>query len=460
MTLKKIVLYIAVFLFFACNTKKNTSEFIMTEPFPVEKILAKGTLDISTFYNTTDYYVYKGITKGFQYDLAKDFAEYLGVKPRIVEISDNVDSAITKLRRGDYDLVALSLTETPERKGEVNFSSPLFRTTEVLVQNIKNNPVKNLTELEGKEIFITRNATSKKILQQIQDSLHIQINVVEVSNYSYEDILHLIETGEIDYTVIDENIAQTTGISMRNLDYSTRLTGPFPVSWATNINSPFLIEEIDEWLKCVQKNGKLNIFYNRYFNNHKSVPHHKSKYALLKKGDISPFDKLLKKASSQLGWDWRLLAAIVYTESQFDPEAESPMGAYGLMQIIPETAGNFNVTDYFSPDSNVHIGMLYLKYLDNLFTQQGVDSTDKVKFILASYNAGAGHILDAMRLAEKYKKNPAKWDNNVDYYLLNKSKPEFYRDPVSKNGYCNGKQSYQYVQQVLETYNNYKNIRL
>ena len=97
--------------------------------------------------------------------------------------------------------------------------------------------------------------------------------------------------------------------------------------------------------------------------------------------------------------------------------------------------------------------------MDKYFFAHPIDSTERLKFILASYNAGPGHVLDAMRLAQKYGKDPSKWDNQVDYYILHKNEPLYYRAPEAKNGYCNGKQTYNYVRQVMETYNNYKNIR-
>lgn len=459
MLIKKIATYTAILLGLACQHIDEIPEFIMTEPSSLEKILQKGTLDISTFYTTTDYYVYQGITRGFHYDLAKDFADYLGVKLHIAEVNNDSDSAIVRLQRGNYDLLAVSMTQTSERLEQLAFANPFFHTDEVLVQNTSNNnPVKNLAELDGKEIFIQKNGSYKEVLQRIQDSLNIHIYVTEVGNYSGEDLIHLVEKGEINYTVIDKNIAKASGASLRNIDYSVKLKKNISVSWATSPEASLLTEEINKWLETIRKSGKLNYLYKRYFETHQTIPHHSSKYAMLRKGDISPFDPLLKKESKRLGWDWKLLAAIVYTESGFNPEAESEVGAYGLMQIIPETANTYNVYDYFSPDSNVYAGVQYLKYLDNYFTEQPVDSTEKIKFILASYNAGAGHVIDAMRLAQKHNKDPRKWDNNVDFFLLNKNKPEYYLDPVVRNGYANGVQTYQYVQRVLENYQNYKNM--
>lgn len=458
MQAKKIVIYTLLFLCFSCkNTKEKNPEFIIPAPLSVEKIQTKGFLDISTFYSTTDYYVYKGITRGFHYELAQDFAHFLGVKLRVLEVNNDIDTAISRLRQGKYDLLAVSVTETPERKEKIKFAQPFFKTGEVLVQH-KKKGIKKIEELDGKTIFIKKDAPYKKLLSQLQDSLHIHIKISEVTGYSTEDLLHLVEIGEIGFTITDENIASALSISMKNLDYSIQLSNGISISWATNPENNILTQEINEWLKEVKKNGKLNFLYKRYFNNRNSVPHHTSKYVLLKKSDLSPFDRELKKESKMLEWDWRLLAAIVYNESKFDPEAISQIGAYGLMQITPETATMFHVEDYFTPDSNIYVGVRYLKYLDQTFSKYPLPPEEKLKFVLASYNVGAGHVMDAMRLARKYEKDPYKWDQNVAYYLKYKSEPKYYRDSLSRNGYCNGQQAYDYVHRILETYNNYKYI--
>lgn len=457
---KRIIFFFAFLLFIACRSpRQELSPLVLPEPCPLEKILAKGTLDVSLFYNTTDYYVYQGTTRGFHCDLAQDFARYLGVKLNIVSVNHDIDSAILQLQQHQCDLLAISMTQTPLRNQQIGFSTPFFQTGVVLVQNIRQHLLRDLAELDGKEVYILKSASPyKEMLHQLEDSLQIHISITEVDQYSYEDILHLVETGEISYTVIDENIARASGFSMKNIDYSLKLKENISISWAFPPEAPLLIAEANAWHQNIKQTGILNFLFRRYFNNHRSVPHSTSKYTLIRKGDLSPFDPLIQKECKVLGWDWKLIAALIYRESQFDPEAESEVGAYGLMQIIPETAEQYNVDDYFRPDSNIYVGIRYLKYLDNLFANYAIDSVQRIKFVLASYNAGAGHILDAMRLAESHGKDALVWDKNVDYYLLHKNDPLYYRHPLSKNGYCNGPQSYKYVSDVLETYNNYKNI--
>lgn len=173
---------------------------------------------------------------------------------------------------------------------------------------------------------------------------------------------------------------------------------------------------------------------------------------------FSPWDNIIKSTSDSLKWDWRLLASLIYQESRFDPNVISWAGAVGLMQIMPETGRNFGVDISASPENNLKAGMLYIHYLQNFFSERITDSTERVKFVLGAYNAGAGNIVDAMKLAEKNGKNPLLWDDNVAVFLKKKSEPQYYNDPVVENGYCRGDESVNFVSQVLSRYTEYKNI--
>jgi membrane-bound lytic murein transglycosylase F len=173
---------------------------------------------------------------------------------------------------------------------------------------------------------------------------------------------------------------------------------------------------------------------------------------------LSPWDVEIKSFSDTLKWDWRLLASLIYQESHFDPTIKSWAGAYGLMQIMPTTGKNFGVDIMASPENNIKAGVLYIKYLQEFFNTRIPDENERLKFILAAYNAGAGNIVDAMKLAEKHGKNPVVWDDNVAYYLLKKMEPFYYNDPVVQNGYCRGDESVNFVASVLERYSEYRNI--
>lgn len=173
---------------------------------------------------------------------------------------------------------------------------------------------------------------------------------------------------------------------------------------------------------------------------------------------ISAFDNYFREAADSIGWDWKLLAAIGYTESKFDSMARSDMGASGVMQVMPRTFERFGIPDslHFEPRHNIMTATKLLKNLNYIFRK--IDNIEeRCNFVLASYNAGIGHISDAMRLAEKHGRNRYKWNNNVDTFLILKKEPEYYTDSLCKNGqFKDWKQTMQFIRKVNRTWLEYR----
>ena len=166
--------------------------------------------------------------------------------------------------------------------------------------------------------------------------------------------------------------------------------------------------------------------------------------------ELSHYDKYFREAADTLGYDWTLIAAIAFTESRFDSTARSGAGACGVMQMMPKTMRGFGIPDSLQMDNRTNI-MAAAKLLDILEKQYRYisDSEERINFILASYNAGFGHILDAMRLAHKHGKNKHVWQENVDSFLIYKSLPEFYTDSLCRNGeFKDWKQTLSFVRKV------------
>ena len=136
----------------------------------------------------------------------------------------------------------------------------------------------------------------------------------------------------------------------------------------------------------------------------------------------------------------------------------SQRGAFGLMQLMPATRDFFGMNINATPEQQIKTGVKYLKFLEKEFAGRITDPAERIKFILASYNIGPGHIFDAQKLAGKMGKDPQKWFHNVDSCLLSKSKPENYNDPDVQFGYCKGIETYNFVQDVLNRYYHYKNV--
>ena len=194
------------------------------------------------------------------------------------------------------------------------------------------------------------------------------------------------------------------------------------------------------------------------FRNSSSSSMVKSDYYALNTGKISQWDDIIKIYSKSIKWDWRLLASLICQESRFIPDVKSRVGAYGLMQVMPETGKNFGIDITKSPKNNILAGAKYIERLHSIFDPKIPDPDERTRFILAAYNAGPGHIFDAMKLAEKNGMDPKKWEGNVAIWLLKKSEPQFYNDAVVKNGFFKGKESVAFVNEVLNRYEHYKNI--
>jgi membrane-bound lytic murein transglycosylase F len=167
---------------------------------------------------------------------------------------------------------------------------------------------------------------------------------------------------------------------------------------------------------------------------------------------------MIKEIAHGYNWDWRLISAIIYHESRFNENAGSWVGAYGLMQLMPATAEAFGVENIENPKQNVKAGILLLNSLNNQFLKVIPDSTERVKFVLAAYNIGLGHVNDAQRLAEKYGKNPLVWENNVDLYLEKKMEEKYFKDEVVRWGYCRGEEATKFVHKVTDNYKQYMNV--
>lgn len=175
---------------------------------------------------------------------------------------------------------------------------------------------------------------------------------------------------------------------------------------------------------------------------------------------ISEYDEIIKKGVRRLGWDWRMMAAIVWNESRFNIHAVSSQGARGLMQFMPRTARRFGLEEeeeLKDPKKNIKAGVEYLKFLERRFDEIE-DRDERIKFVLAGYNAGPGHVRDAMALAEKYGYDPHVWVGNVEKWLLALQERKYYTDEVCKHGFFRGRYTVQYVRKVFEKYYFYCNI--
>jgi membrane-bound lytic murein transglycosylase F len=405
---------------------------------------------------------------GFQYEMLQELANHMNLELE-VKVSNDLDQNFQDLKEGNVDLIAMNLTVTSVRKEQVAFTIPLLQTRQVLVQRkpeqweemnqnqLESSLLRNQLDLSGKTVYVQAGSVYAARLRSLSDEIGGGIQIREVQLES-EQLVQRVALGEIDFAICDENVGLVNTLYFPQLDVGTTISFPQNVAWAVHLQSDSLRAEIDHWLDKHRNSSKYAILYNKYFKNRHSYRSIHSEYYTLGSGKISRFDETIKKESERIDWDWRLLASLIYQESRFNPEAESWAGAFGLMQLMPVTAENYGITRNSPPVSQIRAGASFIKWLDDRFVGVIEDRNERIKFVLASYNIGLGHIQDARRLAEKYNENPNVWEGGVEQWLLRKSDPKYYTDQVVKYGYARGIETFNFVREVIERYEHYKNI--
>lgn len=434
----------------------------------MEMIREYGALKVVTEYNSISYFLYRGQPLGFQYEMLQDLANHLDLTLE-VSVSNDLEMNFNDLSEGKVDLIAMNLTITSERKSEVAFTEPLLQTRQVLVQRkpehwekmnhkqLEAGLIRNQLDLEGKEVYVQAASVYENRLHSLSNEIGGGIDIREVNQES-EQLIQRVALGEIDYTVCDENVGLVNATYYPQLDVGTAISFPQYVAWAVHPRSDSLKKVIDQWIAGYRRTDKYAILYNKYFNNRHSYRSIHSEYYTLGSGKISEYDDAIRKESERIGWDWRLLASLIYQESRFNPEAVSWAGAFGLMQMMPVTARSYGISMESSPVEQIKAGASFIEWLDKRFKDAIPDQSERIKFVLASYNIGLGHIQDARRLAERYDSDPNIWFDSVDQWLLKKSEPEYYSDEVVRHGFARGIETYNFVRDILTRYEHYKNI--
>ena len=427
-------------------SKSAEQEFILDK----EGIQARGTLRVAVDNNSSSYYIYRGRRMGYEYELLLDLGKRIGVQVEFIVAAD-IDEAFSQLADGRVDLIAMNLQQNTDTKRVVSFTEPIGSMSTVLVGREK---LLSWDSLGKDTVVVRKGAVYTKQLVQLKDSLDLGFSILEVPDHE-EILLDRVAEMEVKWTVAEKTVAQTNATYYDELQLGLDVSKEGPVTWAIRSTSTDLLQLINTWLV---DNKEVFIYrtYSKYFLNSKNqYDRSTSEYSSLGGNQISVFDELIQENAKSLGWDWRLLAALVYKESRFDTSALSYAGAQGLLQLMPVTLERFGVTNPNDPAESLGGGVRYLQYLDKFWLERVPETNERIKFILASYNIGQGHVEDAWRLTLKYRKNTHSW-KDVSYFLNLKSDPKYYRDPVVKSGYAKGHTAVNYVRDVLALFQSYK----
>ena len=416
----------------------------------LDEIFASDTLRVATMRGATSYFVYRNQTQGYNYELISDFARHLNLALDI-RLVNTEQELIDLLSAGKIDVIAYNLVETKERKTDFYFVFPRFQTHKVLIQRAGRNALQNASQLAGKTVYASENSIFHRRLQALNKEIGGTIRIAFApDSLTTHDLIRMTLDREIDYTTAFFRDAAVHRIYHPLLDYHIPLGFAQYSGWLISKNSPDLLAVFQYWAELPATKRlqwhleNRHIVRNRYLASQRTPTRQRT---------ISPYDDLFRQFAPIIGWDWQLLAAVAFHESSFDSLAVSPAGASGVMQLMPRTAEIFGLDSVtvFNPEKNIRAAVYYLRELNRLFRE--VENRDeRIKFILAAYNAGRSHIFDAMALARRYGKNPHIWYNNVAYFLYQKRNPYFHRNPLVRHGAFNAWETIRFVDNVLNTY--------
>lgn len=438
-------------LLFSCQSEKKTEEVAVD----LSQILEKKELVVLTVNSSVSYFNYRGEPMGFQYELAQQFAKSLGLTLKVKVVKDE-EGLVDSLLSGAGDLVAYNLIMTNALKDSLIYCGEEDITRQVIVQRRGKEALKDVTELVGKKVYVNSGKYRTR-LENLNRELGGGIDICEVSSdsVSSEDLITWVAEGRIDYTVATDEIAKINRTYYPVLDIKLAISFDQRSSWAVRKTSPQLAAAADKWHRENINSPEFRASARRYFELAKRPSH--GSILSVKDGKISHYDALFRRYAKEIGWDWRLLASLAYTESNFNPNVVSWAGAKGLMQLMPATSRLMGVPPgkEQDPEESIKAAVKYIANMQRTFSKV-TDKEEQAKFILAAYNCGIGHVTDAMALAEKYGRNRYLWEHHVAHYMLLKSNKEYYQDPVCKNGYLRGSDTYEFVREILARAELYK----
>lgn len=463
--LKILILALIIIFVCACKNKHSNNESVSAQISSthsnekishLNQIIASDTLRVISMYGPLSYFLYKDNDMGFEYELAKRLCLDLGVNIKMI-IADSEEQMIEFLQKGKGDLIAYRVPYTSKNKHKLLYTKQEYTSTQVIVQCKSDSAAKDVLDLYGREVWVIPNTIYSDRLQTLNNEIGggIKIKFAEDS-LNTDDLIAMTAIKEIPMTVATNDIAYINSTYFKNLDCSLDITFPQRSAWVVAKNDTSLCNYINKWSADQEEQIYYSAIYRKYFQRSKYFES-QGYVSIPGSSQISPYDELFRIYSKIPDWDWRLLAAVAFKESNFNPDAVSWAGACGLMQLMPNTAKSLGLTeaDFHEPELSIRAGATYIKNLEKLFPSVG-PMEEKAKFVLAAYNSGPGHVFDARALAKKYGKNPDLWEGNVEVYIKLKSEPEYYSDEVCRFGYCRGSETANYVNTIMSKYAEYK----
>ncbi len=439
-----IFVLISCFLLLAECVYIRSASYIGTHTLKI--IQRTGTLRLITDNSANTYYIYRGAPMGFEYDMAQEFAKFLHV--RLVVKLPGWNDMFPWLMENKGDFIAAGLTITDQRKQKVDFSRSYMTIQQRLIHHKLIFNIKNIKDLAGKTIHVRRGTTYEARLEELVKS-GINIHIVLHDNIATEDLIRMVAERKIKYTVADSNIAVLNRRYYPDIRIGLAIEKKEKLGWAVRKGDKAFLDKMNQFLEMAKRTGIQNRIYEKYYGTIGIFD-----YFDLKKFHeridtrLPKYKNLIIKESKKYGFDWRMIAAVIYQESHYNADAISHTGVRGLMQVTMDTAKEMEIENRANPVQSIKAGIKYLDILYKRFSDIK-DKHQRLLFALASYNIGYGHVRDAQKIAESQGLDGNSWAS-LKKVLPLLTRRKFYKK--TEHGYARGYEPVKYVERILSYY--------
>lgn len=419
------------------------------KPSLLDKIKREKVLNVVLLNAPSTYYIGATGPQGFEYDLLNDYAKHLGAKLKITA-ANTVKEAIELSKNKDIEITSASLAKTKERKKTFNFGPSYFEVQEQVICNRSmlgsDKFPRDVDDLAGLKITVGEETSYSETIKSLQKD-GFDINATFTSEYSTEELLEQVANHEIDCTIADSNIYAL------NLRYFTEIIQAFTISgreqlaWLLPDGAKELEADMYSWLNSYNQSGAMaqlkdhHYSYVLFFDYYNTTVFYKRVKSRLPK-----YKKYFVQIGKRYDIPWTLLAAISYQESHWNPKAKSFTGVRGLMMLTKSTAKMLGVKNRLDPLESIIGGARHIKQMIKQVPEE-VKGENRLKFALAAYNVGMGHVTDAQELAKKIGLNQNVW-NDLKRVLPLLSQKKYYR--TLKYGYARGSEPVKYVDSIYD----------
>ncbi len=419
----------------------------------LDKIKKERSLNVVLLNAPSTYYIGNEGSQGFEYDLLKAYADHLGVELHIIP-AHTVKEALQLSKNPDVHITSASLAKTQSREKLYYFGPSYFEVQEQVICNRgmlgSSKFPRDVEDLEGLTIMLGDDTSYSETFERLKED-GFDINFTTSSKHTTEELLEMVGKHEIDCTVADSNIYLLNLKFFPEIALAFSISGREQLAWLLPKGAKKLEADMYAWFNDFNQRGKITELKDRYYSHTLFFDYYNTKIFYKRiKSRLSKYKKYFKKADASFGIPWTLLASVSYQESHWNPRAKSFTGVRGLMMLTRTTAKILGVKNRLDPRQSIRGGAKHLNQMMKL-VPKSVQGENRLKFALAAYNVGMGHIKDARKLAKRMGLNEDTWgDLKIVLPLL--SQKRYYRN--LKYGYARGAEPVKYVEAIY----NYKDI--